>query len=267
MPRGDLRRSVVAVGDLYFLDFGGDDDERARGEAERDSERHRLRGRYMHYLIARASLDEPTAQRVIATLFDPRDAAGRRCECGCHPRLSSAHGDGFDCRCTWDEARHADEARRRGQSWDSRLAAEMHEEYRREETAIAAWLAGQPEVQARRTTSAAPEQWEGSVDGHSFYFRERGGRWRLELDLRESGRFARRLVRVSDDGELLTEPVPVMEGDVIAEGVESQLGAAPLAHLAFIVQTVRDYLRRAHCDHVGALSYCPKCGRRMAEAI
>ncbi|AKS31677.1 hypothetical protein AFA91_07070 [Mycolicibacterium goodii] len=30
-----------------------------------------------------------------------------------------------------------------------------------------------------------PEQWEGEVDGHSFYFRERGGDWVIELDLHE----------------------------------------------------------------------------------
>ena len=131
---------------------------------------------------------------------------------------------------------------------------------------IAAWLTGQPDVEARRTTSLAPEQWEGSVGGHSFYFRERGGCWRIELDLTESGRVAQRLVRVAENGGLVTEPVPIMEGEVIAEGIDSQQGASPVEHIAFIVQTIRDHLWGAQCDHAGALLYCPKCGHRMTGA-
>ena len=117
-----------------------------------------------------------------------------------------------------------------------------------------------------RTTSYVPEQWEGSVDGHSFYFRERGGFWEIELDLRESGRFAQRVVGTSEDGGLVTEPVPLMEGDMLAEGTDSVLGETPAEHIAFIVQTVRDHLWRTQCDHAGALFYCPKCGHRMTEA-
>lgn len=251
------------VADLYIVDFGGDDDEKARREAERDAERSRLHSRYAHYLVARAAIDESAAQRVIAALFDPHDTAGRRCQCGCHPSLSSQHGDGFDCRCTWDEARQAEEARRREEFWDSLEATELRAEHHREEEAIAAWLTGQPGVDARRISSIAPEQWKGSVDGHSFYFRERGGCWRIELDIQESGRFARRLVRVAEDGGLITEPVPVMEGEVIAEGLESQLGATATEHIAFIVRTIRDHLWGLQCDHAGALFYCPKCGHRM----
>jgi hypothetical protein len=36
-----------------------------------------------------------------------------------------------------------------------------------------------------------PEEWRGEVDGHSFYFRERHDEWRIEVDLRPSGRFIR----------------------------------------------------------------------------
>jgi hypothetical protein len=83
--------------------------------------------------------------------------------------------------------------------------------------------------------------------------------------VRESGRFAQKLVRVDDEGELVTEPVPIMEGDVIAEGIGSQLGATPVDHLAFIVRTARDHLWGEQCDHAGALFYCPVCGHRMTE--
>jgi hypothetical protein len=112
-----------------------------------------------------------------------------------------------------------------------------------------------------------PEQWEGSVDGHSFYFRERGGSWRIELDPADSGRVAQRLVRVAEDGGLVTEPVPIMEGEVIAEGIDTQLGTSSVEHIAFIVQTIRDHLWDAQCDHAGALFYCPKCGHRMTRAL
>jgi len=216
---------------LYIVDFSGGPEERARREAERDAERDRLFSRYTRHLVERAGLGGAAAQRAVAALFDPRDREGSRCE-----------------------------------FWDSDEAAALREEDQREEQEITAWLAGQPGVQASRTTSMAPEQWEGTIDGHSFYFRERGGCWRIELDLRENGRFAQRLVRVADDGGLVTEPVPVTEGDIIAEGTDSQLGATATGHIAFIVRTVRDHLRRTQCDHAGAARFCPHCGHRTTEA-
>ena len=89
----------------------------------------------------------------------------------------------------------------------SETAAELRKQHQHEKGSTAAWLSGQRDVSARRTTSIAPEQWEGSVDGHSFYFRERHGFWRIEL-----------------------------AGNVVAEGVGAQLGTTPAEHLAFIVQ-------------------------------
>jgi hypothetical protein len=251
------------MGDLYIVDFGSDDDERARRAAEQDAERKRLYHRYVRHLADRAAVNKPTALRIVAALFDHHDAAGRQCHCSCHPRLSSQHGDGFDCPCTWDEARQAEATRQWAEFWDSQEASELRMTQQREEAAIIAWLAGQSDVDARRTSSMAPERWEGTVGGHTFYFREGGGHWRIELDLRESGRFARRLVQVAENGDFITEPVPVMEGEVIAEGIDAQLGATAEEHIAFIVQTIRDHLWSAQCDHVGALFYCPKCGRRM----
>jgi hypothetical protein len=100
------------------------------------------------------------------------------------------------------------------------------------------------------------------VDGRSFYFRERRGLWRIELDMVPSGRFAQRLAKVGEDGTFVTEPVPIMEGEVIAQGAESDLGAAPVDHIAFVVRTIRDHLRGVGCEHRGAGLFCPVCGQR-----
>ena len=72
-----------------------------------------------------AEMDEAAARRVITVLFDPRDAGGNEFPCSCHPRLSAEHGDGFDCRRTWDEDRRAAEAASRQVWWDSPAAAEL----------------------------------------------------------------------------------------------------------------------------------------------
>ncbi|MFE6924188.1 hypothetical protein ACFVAV_24405 [Nocardia sp. NPDC057663] len=57
----------------------------------------------------------------------------------------------------------------------------------------------------------------------------------------------------------------IERGDVIAEGIDQQLGATPVDHLAFIVGTIRDYLWAGKCDHEGALFYCPRCGVRILD--
>ena len=243
---------------MYIVRFGGDPDEfRARQEAEL----LRLRARYVRHLVATADVDEATAERVIAVLFDHRTADGRLCPCSCHPRLSDQHDDGFDCSCGWDEARRAERSRSFARLLDDPAAEALREQHASEEAAISRWLASQTAVTAERTSSYVPEQWAGTIDGHSFYFRERHGTWRIELDLEPSGRFAERVVDVRD-GEFVTEPEPILEGTVIAEGADSQLGTTPVDHLAFIVTTIRDHLWARECDHAGALLFCPKCGQR-----
>src|SRR5579862_6472213 len=235
---------------LYVVDCGGGDDEHVRRASQRAENRRRLRTRYTRHLMAETGIDELTAGRVMVALFDARDLAGQMCGCACHPRLSTSHDDGFDCPCTWGEARRA---RRWREIWDGPAARELREMNQRENEAIRAWLAGQPGVEAARITLVAPEQWEGAVDGHSFYFRERHGRWQIELDLRDTGHIAHRLVGRGEDGQLLTETEPLKEGDVIAEGVESQLGATAIEHISFIVMTIRDHLWATNCDHAGSL--------------
>ncbi len=80
-----------------------------------------------------------------------------------------------------------------------------------------------------------------------------------------AGRYAQRLLRVGEDGEFVTERVPVMEGEVIARGIDSDLGAAPVDHIAFIIRTIRDHLRGVGCEHQGARLFCPDCGQRTGE--
>jgi hypothetical protein len=219
-----------------------------------------------------AGIDEVTADLVMSALFDHYDRDGDPCRRATHPTLPSvrehSHDLGFDCPCTWDAARRAHEQRQRVAWWDewrtSPEALAHRAEQEAEEAEIRAWLGRHPGIEAVQLSSAAPEQWEGVVDGHSFYFRERGGTWRIELDLQPTGRFASKLVGTGEDGELRTEPVALRSGTVIAQGVESTLGAATVDHLAFVVCTIREHLTRQACAHAGAGNFCPSCGAPSA---
>lgn len=62
---------------------------------------------------------------------------------------------------------------------------------------------------------------------------------------------------------MVTEPVELTRGDTIAEGSQSALGHGMVAHLSFIVDTVRAHLRRASCSHPRSERYCPGCGSRV----
>jgi hypothetical protein len=119
---------------MYIVRFGGDPDEfRARQEAKL----LRLRARYVRHLVATADVDEATAERVIAVLFDHRTADGRSCPCSCHPRLSDQHDDGFDCSCGWDEARRAERSYTWGQFLDDADVKVLRGQHASEEAAIA----------------------------------------------------------------------------------------------------------------------------------
>lgn len=98
------------------------------------------------------------------------------------------------------------------------------------EADLQAWVAEQPGVLVGRHGGLVPEQWEGEVDGHSFYFRERGGDWDIELDLH----------RDREHGGL--------RGDLIASGTigAEGYGATPRERAAFIVTTIRNHLRNYH---------------------
>ncbi|MEV6768152.1 hypothetical protein AB0N05_05905 [Nocardia sp. NPDC051030] len=252
------------MADLFLVEFG-DDEERARRRAEEAGEHARRRQRYAEHLACEAGIDSATAERVIDVLFRPAARGDEPCQCGCHPRLSSMHGDGLDCPCSWSEERRIAQHRNWLDRWhNSEAAEELRRAHEQEEAQIREWLAGQADVVAERTTSMAPEQWHGDVDGHSFYFRERHGNWRIELDLRDTGHFTQRIIDFSDSSEPITEQVALTEGNVIAEGIDTQLGETPVEHIDFIVRTIRDHLWQQRCDHAGSLFYCPKCGERAS---
>lgn len=260
------------MSDLFLVQFG-DDDERARQEAERAAGYARVRARYGDRLKQLAGLDDLSADLMMAVLFDHVDDRGEPCRRGHHPRLPDdgewSHDAGFDCPCTWDSERREREhqhSRARWEAWrDSPESRALQAEADQERRDVRAWLAAHPGVSAERTVLACPEVWEGTIDGRSFAFRERDGSWRIELDLVPNGQVANRIVGTTDAGEMITEAVELRSGVVIAEGCETSLGTGAVAHLWFIVDTVRTHLGCAACVHPRAERYCPECGTRVGR--
>ena len=130
------------------------------------------------------------------------------------------------------------------------------------------WLASHPGVQVTSHGGKFPEQWWGTIDdGRSWYFRERGGTWRIELDLRPTGQFYLLWKGGDFDDEASYEPEPIEKGDVTATGTVASegYGDRPAERAAFIVGVVRDHLRRQSCKHATGSTFCPDCGTRLAE--
>lgn len=210
--------------------------------------------------------------------------SGQRCRCSCHPRLpeSDLHDYGFGCVCM----RAPEDRRRAFDAWRSDIRAFWRSAEGQQITAaehaaeaeLEAWLAEQPGVVVHSHGGLAPEQWRGEVDGRKFYFRERHGEWRIELDLRPNGRFARALVGTDGEGDPRYEERELDAGDVIADGTTSVdgYGSAPVERAKFIVDTIRVHLSREACAlHVDDLSsieallgcavrWCPSCGTRLS---
>lgn len=219
-------------------------------------------------------VDDPG--RVLTALFVHIYEDGRRCRCSCHPSIGSLHQHGdLGCPCTQSPAE------REGR-W-KRFFAELHEDRetwerseegraelaRRaaESAELEAWIADDPGVEITSWGGCFPEQWTGTIDGHSFYFREKRGNWSIEIDLLPTGRTYRRLVldegRDTDAEDLRDVEEPILEGTVIAEGRDTDLGVTPLHHGRFIAHAVRAHLRRDGCPHPGARRFCPECGAEM----
>ena len=184
------------------------------------------------------------------TLFTVTDVEnGEPCSCSCHPQLPSvdAH-EGETCRCQ----QSAEERDRSHREWlaaweagaESPEALAALAERQAEEDEVAAWLAGEPDVVVTSFGGLAPELWEGSVDGRSFFFRERHGLWRIELDLRPSGRSVSRWTGGDLDDDSSFEPVELDSGDVVAEGVAGceGYGSRPVERGQHIVRTVREHV-------------------------
>jgi hypothetical protein len=143
------------------------------------------------------------------------------------------------------------------------------------EADLQAWLAEQSGVVLHSHGGYAPEQWEGEVDGHSFYFRERDTEWDIEIDLRPSGQVMRVRDSGNDDGTTQDQRDEIVEGDVIATGrtTAQGYGDRPRERAAFIVATIREHLTRQACTHpdleaIAALldvpaRWCPACGARV----
>lgn len=121
--------------------------------------------------------------------------------------------------------------------WHSPPGQQLQADQQAAEADLQAWLADQPAVVVGRHGGQVPEQWEGQVDGHSFYFRERGGDWDIELDLHE-------------------QQPGITRGHLIATGTITAPGyrQSPRERAAFIVTTIRNHLRHTRTAEAPASS-------------
>lgn len=157
--------------------------ERARAQA---------RARYSSYLadvLGERAIADPAgvADAALAALTEWTDIeTGERCRCSCHPQLPSSdlHDSGFDCNCTRTRDQRRNSIHKLlndiDEYWKSPEGLEVRAADDAVEGQLHAWLAQQQGVAVDSHGGWAPEQWRGTVDGHRFYFRERGGDWDLE---------------------------------------------------------------------------------------
>ncbi|CDO91618.1 hypothetical protein AWC29_11335 [Mycobacterium triplex] len=254
--------------------------ERARTEARRRYRDHLatvfdLQGAPEPEVLADVALDALTVWRYVDS--------GERCRCGCHPRLpeTDLHDYGFACTCartrqdrrrTWEQWRNNIQA-----FWESPEGQQITADERAAEAGLQTWLAGQQGVTVGSHGGLFPEQWDGDVDGHNFYFRERHGEWRIELDVRPSGRFVRTLAGTHSDGTPQYGQKELEQGDIIAHGTidDDGYGATPVERAQFIIDTIRIHLARQICtlhhDDLSSIeallgspiTWCPSCGTRL----
>lgn len=259
----------------------------------RAREREGTRRRYVDYLTAElVGVDTTNLGAVAARAIDALTTwrhlgTGGRCRCSCHPRLPDGdlHDHGFGCPCT----QTADEIRRRRTEWAAleafRTSTEtlaFESERGADESALDAWLAAQTGVVVTRHGGVRPEQWTGSVDGRTFYFRERHEQWRIELDLRPTGHQSKVWIGGDLGDESSFELRDIEAGDIIAEGTigEAGYGVTRLDRIRFIADTIRRHLRRETCSTHALpalgelrlllgeeLRWCPACGTRLDEPI
>jgi hypothetical protein len=276
--------------ELYVTDMTGD--RRAAKYRERlERARREARQRYRDHLttvFALRGVAEPgeVADATINALTEWRYVdTGEHCRCSCHTRLpeSDLHDYGFGCVC----ARPSEDRRRAFDEWRNGIAAfwrsiegqRIKAAEQAAEAELQAWLALQNGVSVHSHDGLAPEQWRGEVDGHSFYFRERHDEWRIELDLRPSGRFVRAIADTDNGGAIRYQEQEVDEGDVIAHGTIAAegYGATSVERAQFIVETIQIHLDRQACTHhLDELSsieailgtkalWCPACGTRLGR--
>ncbi|MHB8463461.1 MAG: hypothetical protein ACYDH6_14990 [Acidimicrobiales bacterium] len=259
--------------------------------AEQERKREAVFGRYRDHLVQALAAGAPSpapetlAQTILEVLFVWDDiSTGARCGCSCHPRLAEGdlHDSGFACPCrkTAEERRAwwADWQTECDAYWDSPEGRRERAARQAEEDALALWLADAADVLVTSHGGWAPEQWSGTVEGHSFYFRERHDQWSIELDLVPTGHFYRVWIGGDLDEASSFETRESTRGEVIAEGTTNTegYGASPVERAVFIVGTIRTHLRRRECHvHVSEaaelersfgrpLAWCPACGIKLA---
>jgi hypothetical protein len=274
--------------ELYVFKF--EESEERRAERERQHRQSRARHlERMEAVLALADAFADDAQARAEAVLDGFFVHRRResdelCSCECHPQLpeTDRHDYGSSCPCQQTAAERTASFDRwmaeMDAYWESPEGQAVRARERAEEADLQAWLAGDPGVVVTSHGGWFPEQWRGSVDGHSFYFRERHDHWRIELDLRPSGRFCHVWKGGDPDDDENLELKEIDEGDVIAEGTTGadRYGRTPLERARFIVDTIRAHLNRQRCTvHVdrrddlelllaAPLEWCPVCGVRLA---
>lgn len=262
-------------------------------EYRKHSERARAqaRARYGSYLaevLGERGVADPvdTAEALLTALTDwPDIETGELCRCSCHPQLPSSnlHDFGFGCNCTRtrDQRRESFQQLLNGidEYWQSPEAFQIRAADEAAEQDLQTWLAHHPGVVVHSRGGWAPEQWRGEVDEHSFYFRERGGDWDLEIDLRPTGETMRVVDGQHDDGTTRYRQLELERGDIIASGTiyTDGYGTDPAERAYFIVTIIRDHLRRKVCAHhpdklaeisdiLGSrVGWCPTCGIRLLQ--
>lgn len=257
--------------------------ERARHQAESRRRAVTRLGEAVAHAERQATSIEDRAALILDGFLTVRSADGSPCACSCHPRLPDGdlhdYGDDCPCQLTVEErrARNAEMFAAMDEFWTTPEGQEITAARAADGAELDAWLAATPDFTVTSHGGLAPEQWWGTVDGRSFYFRERHDEWRIELDLRPSGRHVRAWNGSDLDAEESFEPKEIEEG-VIAEGTISAdgYGRTSVERARFILDKIRIHVRRQSCEvHIGGLDdlelllgrpvdWCPACGVRLS---
>jgi hypothetical protein len=145
-----------------------DPDIAAEYRERRDRDAAEAQRRYHELLTTELAAEFPEIENVsrvatfaMQTLFrHHRFGTDDECSCGCHPRLPSSdlHDYGFDCSCTWDEAKreeqHQEWLARMQEWWDSPECKAMAERRKAEDAELENWLANHPEIKVSRRLGA-----------------------------------------------------------------------------------------------------------------
>lgn len=178
--------------------------------------------------------------------------AALECVCACHGEDDTLHDGGITCPCqlTKDERVAAmDEALREISEWHADPEYVAVREAAENEFAA---VAGELGATIERHGGGAPYVITGSVDGQTFYFRERSDWWTVEIgDPKDGGSWR------YDTASIL-----------VAEGSSDDLTGAGYETLALrlAVQAVRSFLARRACAHLGEGAWCQDCGVKRSEA-